>query len=400
MQFTYRAADALGNIEQGKEEADSREQLIGKLKAQGKFPLEVKAETNLVTQLTKSSMTNQERLNFTNQLAGLLEAGIPLERSLAIISRLKLKGELGELVVQLRRSLQEGMSFSAALERMPGRFSTLYINMVRAGEAGGILPQVLKRLGQYLEDDINLRRFITSSLFYPVIVLCGVCAALVFYLVVVVPKFQEIFQDMGRELPFMTRLVMGAGGVLSKYWLILAGAIGAGVFWYFKEQATPAGRLRIDQLKLKIPMVGQILQKVATSKLALSLSLLSSSGVSLLTSLEIVSRIVGNQVMGSALIQVGNEVQKGNTLAKSMSNYEVFPSLAVEMIGVGEESGNLGSMLDQVSKTYEAEVKHSLSMFMSAFEPMLILLLVGVMAIMMVAILLPIININSAMTNG
>ncbi|HEX3044732.1 MAG TPA: type II secretion system F family protein [Bacillota bacterium] len=398
MEFIYQASDLAGNIEQGRETADSREQLLLKLRAQGKFPLEVRPVTGLSLSFKGKGLPRQELLNFTQQLAGLLKAGISLERGLTIISRLKFQGELGQIVAELRRCLQEGMSFTAALERYPETFPPLYINMVRAGEAGGILAPVLERLASYQEDEINLRRFVTSSLFYPGIVVTASIGALLFYITVVVPKFETIFRDMGQDLPLITRLVMGLGTLLTRGWPVLLVAIAVVVGWYWKEKASPAGQFRIDRFKLSIPWVGPVLQRIATARMALALGLLNSSGISLLTGLRITAAIVGNKVMEKALLEVEQEVRQGHTLSNSMATRPVFPDLAVEMIGVGEESGNLSPMLEQVAKTYDGQVKHGLSIFMALFEPLLIVIMVGVIAVLAVAILLPIINMNSSIT--
>jgi general secretion pathway protein F len=398
VQFSYRVADPQGRIELGREEAESKEQLILQLKAQGKFPLEIKESPELLAfKLNRSRFSRQERLNFTQQLAGLLEAGIPLERALGILCKLKFSPNIGNTVIQLRRSLQEGLSFTAALERFPDFFPDLYINMVRAGEAGGILPQVLKRLARYLEEEINLRRFITGSLFYPMILAVSSLAAIIVYMVIVIPKFRSVFQGMNAELPMITKAVMVFGEGLRSYWwlalILILGAAG----WWLKEVATVEGRLRIDWMKLKIPWAGPILQKIAVSKMAFALSLLVGSGVSLLSSLAIAGKIMGNEHMARALKNVAQEVKEGNTVAKGLAAQGVFPVLAVEMIGVGEESGNLEHMLDNIAATYDGDVKHSLSLFMSLFEPVLIFIMVGVIGILAVAILLPVINMNSQM---
>jgi type II secretory pathway component PulF len=400
VQFNYRVADSLGRIELGREEADSKEQLIFHLKAQGKYPLEIKEATELfVVKLNRAHFSRQERLTFTQQLAGLLEAGIPLERALEILSKLKFSPNLGDTVTQLRRSLQEGLSFTAALERFPDFFPELYINMVRAGEAGGILPQVLARLAKYLEDEINLRRFITGSLFYPAILAVSSLAAILFYVAVVIPKFKSIFQGMDAELPLVTKIVVAFGEGLNNYWwlalILILGIIG----WWLKESSTPEGKLRVDSLKLKLPWIGPIFEKIAISKMAFALSLLSNSGVSLLNSLTIAGKIMGNECLAGGLKKVEQEVRQGNTVAKSMAAQGIFPVLAVEMVGIGEESGNLGTMLDNIATTYDGDVKHSLNLFMSLFEPILIFLMVGVIGMLAVAILLPVINMNSQMNS-
>ncbi len=399
MQFSYRFADRQGRIEIGQAEAESREQLLIKLKSEGKFPLEIKEESATLRAFQWSftkRMSAQDRLNFTRQLGNLLASGVPLEKALAIMGRLSLGAETTATILQLRRSLQEGLSFTAALEKFPHYFPEIYINMVRAGEAGGLLPQVLKRLGEYIHEEISLRRFIVSSLFYPLIVLVASIAAIFFYVGVVIPKFQSIFKDMGSELPLVTKVVMVVGNGLWQYsWVLVLLAIAGGI-WFIREQSNPEGRLRIDRMKLKIPLIGPVLLRVATARMTMALGLLSGSGIPILEGLHITAKIVDNAVLGNALLGVEEQVKQGGTLANSMTAAKVFPTLAIEMIGVGEESGAIVEMLDQVAQTYDGEVKHSLSMFLAIFEPMLILIMVGVIAILAVAILLPILNMNSA----
>lgn len=399
MEYRYRTADALGRIETGTAQAESKEQLIQKLRAEGRYLLEIREQTAADARLKFRRIRVQERLNFTQQLAGLLNAGITLERALAILNELEFGREWDNVLRQLRRSLEAGLSFTAALEKFPEYFPPLFINMVRAGEAGGILPGVLERLARYQEDELHLRRFISSSLVYPAFVLAASILALVFFVIVVIPSFQQIFESMDAELPFLTRMVLVCGRLLMKFWwVLLLGAAGAAA-WLFKFIATPEGRLRFDRFKLRLPLLGVVLQKIATARMTLALSQLVTSGVPLLDSIEIASRVMENEYLGRALREVGTKVRQGNTLAGSLAGQGVFPVLAVKMIGVGEESGNLGPMLERVSRTYDGEVRHSMGIFLSVFEPLLIVLLVGVIAVLAVSILMPILNINSRISS-
>jgi general secretion pathway protein F len=397
MQFSYKAVDAQGNMETGKVAADSREQLIGLYKAQGKTLLEIKAESRSPVNLAPGKFSRQERLKFTQQLAGLLSAGISIERALTILARLSSGTPTAKLIAKLNQALHEGLSFTAALELSAKEFTPLYINMVRAGEAGGILAEVLQRLAQYLEEEIALRRFITGSLIYPAIVSASSIAALIFFVGNVIPKFQDIFAGIGSELPLVTRIVMFCGNGLTRYGWILLLLIVAGGIGVNREIATPQGKLRFDRFKIRLPLIGEIQQKTVVAKMAMALSLLERSGVPLLTGIQISAEIINNAVFSGALRIAAEEVKAGNTLAQSLEAQKVFPVLAVEMIGVGEESGNLSGMLSQVAKTYETEVKNAIGIFLAVFEPVLILLMVGVIGILAVSILLPIINLNSKM---
>jgi general secretion pathway protein F len=397
MQFSYKTVDGRGKIECGKMTADSREQLLILFKTQGKVALEMKAVGRWAVRVPRGKFFDQERLNFTQQLAGLLESGITIERALAILGRLNSGKATGELIKKLNRSLQEGLSFTAALELFARDFSPLYINMVRAGEAGGILPEVLQRLAQYLEDEIALNKFIVSSLIYPALIVVSSVAALIFFVSDIIPKFQEIFAGFGSALPLITRVVMFCGNSLTHYgWMMLAVCV-LTVGWFFKIVDTPKGKMWFDRLHLQLPLIGAIQKKAVIARMAMALSLLEHSGVPLLTGLQISAAIMGNAVYTQALQIVGEEVRAGRTLAQSMENQKIFPALAMEMISVGEESGHLGAMLGKVAKTYEAEVKNAIGIFLSVFEPLLILLMVGVIAILAVAILLPIVNLNSKM---
>lgn len=400
MQFQYQVADSKGAIERGSAEADSKEQLITKLKSQGKYPLEIKESQALSVSLSiklsrSDKLSDNERLSFTQQMAGLLSARIPLERTLATLTRLKFGSKMDEIIVQLRRLLQEGHSFSSALEKFSNYFPPLYISMVKVGEAGGVLPQVMSRLAQNQEEDMNFKRYLISSLIYPLIVTGLSMCSIVFYVMVVIPQFQNVFNDMDLELPLITKLVMFFGQLMINYWFIPVIAIAGFVFWWIRESATPKGKYRIDQLKLKIPMLGKLNEKIATQKMAQSLSLLIGSGVSLLESLIISSEIIGNEVYGSALRETERRVRQGNTLVNSLASFSVFPVMAMEMIAVGEEGGNLEYMLEQVNRIYNNEVKHDLGMFLAIVEPLITVFLVMIIAILAIAIMLPVMGMNS-----
>ncbi|HOJ79119.1 MAG TPA: type II secretion system F family protein, partial [Bacillota bacterium] len=340
MQFTYKTTDYNGKIEYGQAEADSREQLIAILKSRGKIPLEIKSETKMHSSVRISRFSKKERLNFTQQLAGLLNAGISLEKALGILNRIILRGELANIIQQLQRLLQEGHSFTAALEKHPRHFPALYINMVRAGEAGGILPQVLDRLAKYQEEELNLRNFIISSLIYPVILGFASLGLLLLYMIVVVPKFEPIFAEMDTGIPLITKIVMLVGNCLNRYWIVLIVILISLIVTYFRLNSTQAGKQRIDQFKLQLPLLGGIFQKIAISRMSLALSMLAGSGVSLLQALAIAGTVSDNLVINNALQAVIGDVKQGNTLVNSMVNQKVFPTLAIEMIGIGEESGN------------------------------------------------------------
>ena len=257
------------------------------------------------------------------------------------------------------------------------------------------MPQVLNRLIRYQEEELSLKNFIISSLIYPFILSLASIAVLLLYVIVVLPTFEPIFAEMSNDLPFITKMVIFFGRALQYcWWIFLILAAGIGV-WFWKWVGTTEGRLKFDGFKLRAPLLGNVLTKIAVSRMSLSLSMLCGSGVPLLSALSIAGEVSGNLVLNQTLREVIKEVKQGSTLMASMSSKKIFPVLAVEMIGVGEESGNLEGMLEQASNTYDTEVKQSLSMFMAVFEPLLILTMVGVIGILAIAILVPIFNLNS-----
>lgn len=397
MQFSYKVADAKGHIETGREEAATLEELVAALKARGKIPLEIKGESQLSAQFKSYRFSAKERLYFTQQLSSLLNSGISLEKSLAIIHRLLTRGEFREVLRQIYQLILEGHSFSNALERYPRHFPGVYVNLVRAGESGGILSQVMTRLADYEAEQVNLKNFIISSLVYPMILAGATFFVLLLYVGVVIPKFQTIFAEMDSQLPLITRIVMIVGGFFQYGWWVLPLLFVAGMIFFKQWTGTPEGRLRWDRFKLHIPYVGEILLKIAIARASMTLSMLCTSGVPLLSGLAMAAEVSGNQAVGLGLEAAMAGVRQGGSLVKSLAEQKIFPVLALEMIGVGEESGNLGEMLAQVGKTYEAEVKQSLGLFLSVFEPILILFMVTVIGILAAAILLPIVNLNSQM---
>lgn len=352
MQFSYTAADANGQIESGREEAASSEQLIAILKSRGKYPLEIKSDVPWVAQFTPKRFSSRQRLSFTQQLGGLLNAGVSLEKSLAILSRLVAGSESGEIIQQINRHIQEGHSFTAALEKFPNYFPPLYVHLIQAGESGGILPEILVRLTGYQEEERDLKNFIVSSLIYPAILCIATVATLIFYVVMVIPKFETIFAEMDSKLPLITQIVMFIGLGLKNFWWILPLALGIGAVLFYKSYTTFQGRLKYDGWLLRLPFIGPILQKIAVSRMSMALNMLCISGIPLLSALGLAADVSGNLAVGEALRKVIEEVKAGNTLMQSMAGQKVFPILALEMIGVGEESGNLGEMLGQVAKTY------------------------------------------------
>ncbi len=382
-------------------DAATEREVIGKLQDAGNLPLEAREATTagssgFASLFRRPDMGVGEIQRFTLQLSTLLRAGQPLDRALQILMDLPDSERSRKLVERVRESVRGGTPLSTALEQQLGVFSRLYINMVRAGEVSGTLTDTLKRLAEYLERSKTLRDNVISAMIYPAILVVLVVAALVLLLVVVVPQFIPIFEDAGQELPFATKVILGAGNFLGAWWWLILAGIAAAVWWWRKRLATNEGRFAWDERLLKTRMVGDLLRKIETARLARTLGTLVNNGVPLLTALSISRNVLGNRVLAAALERATEKVKTGDGLAHALTVEQSFPRLALQMVGVGEESGDLGSMLLQVADTYDVEVKTTIDRLLAALVPAVTIIMALAVAAIMMAILLPILNMSQA----
>ncbi len=399
--FRYKAVTPAGDTIEGMMDAATEREVIGKLQDAGNLPLEARETTavdggGLSTLFRRPDMGAGEIQRFTLQLSTLLKAGQPLDRALQILIDLPDSERSRRLVERVRESVRGGTPLSTALEQQLGVFSRLYINMVRAGEVSGTLTDTLRRLADYLERSKTLRDNVISAMIYPAILVVLVISALVLLLVVVVPQFTPIFEDAGQELPFATKVILGAGNFLGSWWWLLA-ASGIGLFWWWRKRlATTDGRLSWDGRMLRMRMVGDLVGKVEMARLARTLGTLVNNGVPLLTALSISRNVLVNRVLAGALERATEKVKTGDGLAHALTAEQTFPRLALQMVGVGEESGDLGSMLLQVADTYDVEVKTTIDRLLAALVPAVTILMALAVAAIMMAILLPILNMSQA----
>ncbi len=399
--FRYKAVTPAGETIEGLMDAATEREVIGKLQDAGNLPLEAREATTagssgFASLFRRPDMGVGEIQRFTLQLSTLLRAGQPLDRALQILMDLPDSERSRKLVERVRESVRGGTPLSTALEQQLGVFSRLYINMVRAGEVSGTLTDTLKRLAEYLERSKTLRDNVISAMIYPAILVVLVVAALVLLLVVVVPQFIPIFEDAGQELPFATKVILGAGNFLGTWWWLILAGIAAAVWWWRKRLATNEGRFAWDERLLKTRMVGDLLRKIETARLARTLGTLVNNGVPLLTALSISRNVLGNRVLAAALERATEKVKTGDGLAHALTVEQSFPRLALQMVGVGEESGDLGSMLLQVADTYDVEVKTTIDRLLAALVPAVTIIMALAVAAIMMAILLPILNMSQA----
>lgn len=400
--FQYRAADSAGKVIDGVMEADAERSVVLRLREMGFIPLRIAPPTERsvaaarqsIPLFSKKQVSQEQLLQFTRELGTLLAAGLPLDRSLSILGSLAEGGELSKILHRLVEAVRAGKSLAVSMAEHPDVFPRIYINMVRAGEAGGILEGVLRYLTEYLESTLALKEDVKSALIYPVILAGAAGISLLVLFLFVIPRFSAIFRGVDQSLPWITKMVIGFSELLSQYgWMILlvllAGAV-AGLYYL----RTPQGRSEWDRLWLRAWLIGDLVRKYETARFARTLSALMKGGVPLLEALGTVQGVVGNRSLARAIAQVQVRVREGKGMARPLSESGLFPLLALNMIAVGEETGKLEGMLAEVSSYYDQEVKRTTRRLTSLLEPVLILGMGVIIGIVVVSMLLAIFSIN------
>ncbi len=400
--YYYKAVTPSGETLEGQFDLASHDEVIGKLQDAGNIPLEVREadsgdSASLFAALFKRATLRQAQIvQFTQQLATLLGAGQPLDRALQILLDLPESDKARHLLERVRDQVRGGTPLSDALESEQGTFSRLYVNMVRAGEAGGSLDDTLARLADYLERSANLRSSVINAMIYPAFLVGMVLTSLMVLLVYVVPQFAPMFEDMGVEMPLITVVVLAIGNTLKSFWWLILATIVFGVGWLRRQMANPPARLRIDGRLLKMRLVGDVIRKVETARLARTLGTLLKNGVPLLNALTVSRNVMSNSVLAEAVGAAAEEVKTGGGLGFALSQSKNFPKLALQMVSVGEESGELDTMLLKVADTFDVEVKNTLDRLLAALVPATTIIMTVVVAMIMLAIVLPIMNIAGA----
>ena len=395
--YFYKAVKLDGEAVEGELEAADEAALISALQAQGLLPLETRSAGGLRARLgrTRRRRLNQKEIGIlTRELATLIEAGLTLDRSLQVLIELTPEGHLVRVLSDLQDRVRGGATFSSALEAQEGQFPRLYINMVKAGEAGGALDQVLDRLADYLERTAELRQTVTSALVYPSILLFVAFTSVILLLVFVVPQFTALFQDMGAALPLSTRIVVGAGDLFRNYWWAMLAAVALIALvlerWMQDEQV----RDRLDHRILGLPLFGDLIWKMETARLAHTLATLLKNGLPLLSALTLAKEVVSNRKISHLLDEAGEDLKHGRGLAGPLVRLKALPDLALQMIRVGEESGALDAMLAKVANIYDRETRNSVQSMLTLLEPVLIIGLGVVVAGIIISILMAILGAN------
>jgi type IV pilus assembly protein PilC len=394
--YLYKARNREGKEISGELQADSEALVIQRLREMAYVPIEVnKKNAGLKKEFSfrPGKVGMKDMSIFSRQFATMVNSGLPILRSLSILSEQTESAELAKVLVAIRLDVEQGSSLSGSMAKHPKVFDSLYTSMIRAGETGGVLDSVLGRLADQIEADLSLRQRIKSAMTYPVVVLVMVAGIMAAMLLVVVPQFKAIYASLGGKLPLPTAILLMMSATLIKYWwMVLLG--GFVFFQLFKRwKKTDAGQEVVDRAKLRAPVFGPLFQKVALSRFSSTLGTLLRSGVPILQALEIVSQSVGNKVISHAVDDVQNSVREGESIAKPLSKHAVFPPMVVQMLAVGEETGNIDLMLDKVGTFYDNEVTAAVDSLTSLIEPLMIGFIGGMVGLSVIALYMPMFNI-------
>jgi len=400
--FTYRGTNRAGTTVSGEQVAQSKAELVNALKRQQISVTKMSEKGKEFNLPTFGGGVNAKELAvFTRQFSVMIDAGLPLVQCLEILAGQQENKVFQKVLTSTRASVEGGSTLSASMRQHEKAFDPLYVNLVEAGETGGILDTILQRLSTYIEKNVKLKRAVKSALVYPVAVLLVAGGVIILLLWKVVPIFATLFAGLGVSLPLPTKIVIGLSNFVGSIFglLILVFFVGAAIglkIWY----GTPVGRMNIDRTLLKLPLVGLLLRKIAVARFTRTLGTLISSGVPILESLDITARTAGNAVIEKALLQVRKGLEAGRNLSEPLKETEVFPGMVTQMIGVGEQTGAMDAMLQKIADFYEDEVDAAVKDLLAALEPMMIVFLGVVVGGVVISMYLPLFTLIGQLSNS
>jgi type IV pilus assembly protein PilC len=428
--YDYTALDSRGKETKGSIEAGSQNEAIGRVKEMGLYPTKI-AEPERATEKTAGKKSKPAAraagkgagkkggglnfeikipglsgrippkvlMTFTRQLATLVDAGLPLLRGLRVLEKQERNATLKRILGELALAIEGGSTFSEALAQHPKTFNRLFVNMVKAGELGGVLEVVLKRLAEFSEKAQKIKGKVKAALFYPVAVLFVATGIMTLLMVYVVPKFKEVFSGMNMDLPTFTKIVLAVSDIIKDHFLPTLGGVAVFVvIFLIVINKTKSGRLLWDKFKLKAPPIGQVITKVSISRFTRTLGTLVSSGVPILQALMIVKETAGNVIIANAVTKVHESVKEGETITAPLESSRVFPPMVVSMVDVGEQTGALPEMLLKIADNYDEEVDNAVSAMTSLLEPIMIIFLAVIVGSIVIAMFLPLIKMITVMS--
>ncbi len=392
--FTYTARSLNGELKSATLDAPTRDDVIAQLRKQRLNV--VKIDEAVAPKQKTGKIAMRDIVIFTRQFSTMINSGLPLVQALSILADQSENPSLKEVTKQVVFDVESGNTMADALRKHPKAFSDLYVNMVAAGEAGGILDTILMRLAVFMEKNDALVRKVKGAMIYPGVIMTVAMLAIVILLIFVIPTFQNMFASVNMALPLPTRIVIGASQILQHYWWLIGAGIFGAITAFRKYYATPDGKLVIDRLALNLPVLGDVLRKSAVSRFTRTLGTLISSGVSILDGLEITAKTAGNRVIQDAIMASRASIAGGDTIAAPLQKSAVFPPMVISMIAVGEQTGGLDEMLTKIADFYDDEVDAAVSGLLSLLEPVMIVFLGVVVGGMVVAMYLPIFDMINA----
>jgi general secretion pathway protein F len=402
--FSYKASDSAGKVVKGTFEAETESGVVKRLQGMGYIPIQIApagaAERGLRLDLGTGfgrlfeRVSRRDVLQFTGDLSALLASGLPVDRALTILLDATERPGMRRVVEEIRKSVQGGSYLSDAMARHPAAFSDFYVSMIRAGEAGGVLDAVLERLGEFLENSRELADYIQSALIYPLFLVFVGGVSIIILMTYVIPRFSVIFEDLGGAIPASTQLLLSASELFRAYWWAIFPALALLVLGGLRYARAKGGRARLDRLKLKLPLIGDLVRKIETARFARTLGTLVRSGVPILQALSLTRNIIGNTAVARSMGRVYDRVQGGERMSRPLAETGHFPSMAVQMITVGEESGRLEEMLLRVADNYEKMVRNSVKRLVGMLEPALILVMGVVVGFIVISMLMAIFSVN------
>jgi type IV pilus assembly protein PilC len=393
--YQFEARDTRGRVFKGELDAPTESEARVRLRAQKLMPMKVAQAQQKVSAIKKvggKSVPLKELQVFTRQLSTLLGSGIPILQSLEVLSQSQRSPGMTIALKSMVNDINQGRRFGEAMAEHPLVFDRFYVNMVKAGEESGNIDQILNRLAVYIEKAAKVKGQIKGAMVYPIAILTVAFIVVAALMIFVIPKFEAVFASSGQELPGLTKIVVTLSKIFISYWWLIIGSIVGGVFLLINYYRTDEGKKTIDTILIDVPYVGDLIQKSAVARFTRTLSTLLSSGVSIMEALEIASRVTGNIVIETALIRAREAISEGKSLTVPLAKEKYIPQMVTQMIGVGEQTGAIDQMLNKVADFYEDEVDVAVSALTSVMEPLMMVVLGGIIAFIVVAMYLPIFN--------
>lgn len=399
--FAYTFRDAAGTVRSGTSEAESAEILRKRLQEQGFTVTEVRQVRAQRPGGGWGRVKLSDLAIFCRQFSTMQDAGVSIVRSLDVLAQQTQSPKLRRILVDIQAEVEAGQTLSRAMSKYPNVFSNLFIGLVRAGEVGGVLEESLQRLAAFLESDVALRRKVRAAMTYPTIVVIAALAIVIGLVTFILPKFFDVFRDLGiKDFPVMTQMLMDFSNFLTSRWYVMIAIVVLVVIAFRMFVRTRIGRRLYDRLKLKLPVFGPLNHKIALARFSRTLSTLLSSGVPILQALETVAGTVANEIIAEAVMEARARIREGDRIGPPLERSGMFPPMVVHMISIGEESGALDQMLSKVADFYESEVESTLQSLTSAIEPVLIVLLGGMVGFIVISLLLPLITAVQSLAGG